>query len=218
MAAKENRQTQAYHYMKEQIESQSWLPKQHIREVDVANSLNISRTPVRKAIDQLTSEGYLEKIPHKGIQVGKPDLTKKDFQNRMEFIELLLIHYFQKLQSNEQDFQTDDLAETLNQMSVDLPIEEFLDLENAFWQQMLAYEDNDFIQMKIMTSFKEVYSQKGYFAQVMKGSQPDKLKHFNNILGYLIDNNYPYVRREVRILLNQLILNIFQGSRDMPLV
>lgn len=44
-------------------------PGEFIREVDASEALGVSRTPVREALGRLASEGFLEKIPHRGFRV-----------------------------------------------------------------------------------------------------------------------------------------------------
>jgi len=45
---------------------------QKVNEKDLCESLGVSRTPVREALRQLTSEGLIQLIPHKGAFVSQP--------------------------------------------------------------------------------------------------------------------------------------------------
>ena len=49
----------AYQYLKEQIDSNLLLPDTHLKEVEIAETLGMSRTPVRKAMAQLAEEDYI---------------------------------------------------------------------------------------------------------------------------------------------------------------
>lgn len=51
-------------------------PGAKISEADIANKLNISRTPVREAIIRLTQEKLLKAIPQSGTIISKIDLGK----------------------------------------------------------------------------------------------------------------------------------------------
>ncbi|MCF8143866.1 MAG: GntR family transcriptional regulator [Deltaproteobacteria bacterium] len=45
---------------------------QKVSEKDLCESMGVSRTPVREALRQLTSEGLIQLIPHKGAFVSQP--------------------------------------------------------------------------------------------------------------------------------------------------
>ncbi len=47
----------------------SLKPGEFIREQDVSERLQVSRTPVREALGRLASEGFLQRIPHRGFRV-----------------------------------------------------------------------------------------------------------------------------------------------------
>lgn len=51
--------------------SGNWSPGSKISEAAVARELNMSRIPVRAAMDRLTQEGWIERIPKRGIFVKK---------------------------------------------------------------------------------------------------------------------------------------------------
>lgn len=56
-----------YNYIAEQIRGGSLVPGKKINENSISEKLNISRTPVREALIQLSSEGLLENVPRKGF-------------------------------------------------------------------------------------------------------------------------------------------------------
>lgn len=56
-----------YEYIAEQIRAGSLLPDQRINENVICEELNISRTPVREALIQLSAEGILENKARRGF-------------------------------------------------------------------------------------------------------------------------------------------------------
>lgn len=62
------RQT-AYEYILDLIMTQQLLPKDRVPEAAVAQKFQISRTPVRDAMQQLANEGLLEIFPNRFVQV-----------------------------------------------------------------------------------------------------------------------------------------------------
>ncbi|MGN0715858.1 MAG: GntR family transcriptional regulator [Anaerovoracaceae bacterium] len=65
-----------YDYIAGQIRDGSLMPGQRINENIICDELNISRTPVREALIQLTAEGVLENRARKGFII-RP-MTEKD--------------------------------------------------------------------------------------------------------------------------------------------
>lgn len=61
----------AYESIKEWILSGFLPPGEKIDQDEVASKLNFSRMPVRSALDRLSSEGLVMKIPHRGVVTSK---------------------------------------------------------------------------------------------------------------------------------------------------
>lgn len=69
MADKEKLSDFAYIKLKEMILSSKFMPGDHIEENLLCDMLNISRTPLREAINRLIHENLLVSVAHKGIFV-----------------------------------------------------------------------------------------------------------------------------------------------------
>jgi DNA-binding GntR family transcriptional regulator len=65
-----------YNYISEKINTNELKANEKIDEKLIMNALKISRTPVREALIQLTSEGYIENVPRRGFIVKQIDETK----------------------------------------------------------------------------------------------------------------------------------------------
>lgn len=65
-----------YNYISDKINEGSLRPDDKINEKIIMEDLNISRTPVREALIQLATEGYLENIPRKGFIVKHVNTEK----------------------------------------------------------------------------------------------------------------------------------------------
>jgi len=65
-----------YNYISDKIREGSLKPDEKINEKIIMDDLGISRTPVREALIQLATEGYLENIPRKGFIVKPVDTNK----------------------------------------------------------------------------------------------------------------------------------------------
>lgn len=69
-------QIQAYEKMKSMIIEGEFEPKKIYSETKTSQSLGISRTPMRDAIQRLAQEGYLDVIPSKGFRIH--EMTQQD--------------------------------------------------------------------------------------------------------------------------------------------
>jgi DNA-binding GntR family transcriptional regulator len=65
-----------YDYIAEKINDGSLTHDKKVDENLIADELKISRTPVREALIQLTTEGYLENLPRRGFFIRRVDEKK----------------------------------------------------------------------------------------------------------------------------------------------
>lgn len=65
-----------YDYISEQIRNKTLKPGEKINENIISSALEISRTPVREALIQLSNEGYIEQIPRRGFVVKEISLER----------------------------------------------------------------------------------------------------------------------------------------------
>ena len=88
-------QSQVYEIIKENIGSGVYQPNQRLQEIEVANELNVSRSPVREAFRELTAEGLLVAYPNKGVYVK--EFSQKDFTEIFELRSLLENYSIRKM-------------------------------------------------------------------------------------------------------------------------
>ncbi len=60
---------QVYEYIKDSIITGRLLPGQRLSDLELAEQLKVSRSPIREAIQRLAHEGLLKVVPHKGAFV-----------------------------------------------------------------------------------------------------------------------------------------------------
>ncbi len=77
------RMARAYALLREAVIDGSLSPGEPLYEVHLADSLGMSRTPVREALKVLTREGYLEALPSRGYAV-----PRRSIDDMREFFEL----------------------------------------------------------------------------------------------------------------------------------
>ncbi|HEX2220648.1 MAG TPA: GntR family transcriptional regulator, partial [Gemmatimonadales bacterium] len=65
---------QVYHAVRSRIMDGTLAPGAFLREKDL-EFLGVSRTPIREALGRLASEGFLERLPHRGFRVPEESLV-----------------------------------------------------------------------------------------------------------------------------------------------
>lgn len=107
---KQSLKNQIYHHLKDAILSRQLPPGNQLVENEISETLQVSRTPVRAAIDLLANEGLVNIKPNKGAFVTSP--------------------------TRDEIYQAYDLRKRLEVMAADMAIahltnEDFLTMENC---------------------------------------------------------------------------------------
>lgn len=133
-----------YDYIADQIAVGNLRPEEKINEASICEELSISRTPVREALIQLSSEGILDNVPRKGFVVKS--LTEKEAQDLYVIIGNLdgLVMILASPRLTEKDFH--DMQFYID--SMDLAInsknyEMYMAQQKAFHQVYTAKCGND---------------------------------------------------------------------------
>ena len=85
--ARNNLTNQAYHEIKRKILDNKWYPGYSILLPQIAEELNMSRTPVREALIKLEHEGLIRIFPRRGVIVEP--LRMKDIIEIYDLMEIL---------------------------------------------------------------------------------------------------------------------------------
>ena len=76
--------TQIYEYLRLELKQENLKPGMFVSMNQIMKQLNISRTPLRDALLQLQSEGFVTFLPQRGIRIN--ELTQKDIENMYEML------------------------------------------------------------------------------------------------------------------------------------
>jgi DNA-binding GntR family transcriptional regulator len=75
---------QVYLALRERLLSDEAQPGEYMREVELSEALGVSRTPVREALSRLASEGFLERVPQRGVRV-----PERPFRDQLELFPIV---------------------------------------------------------------------------------------------------------------------------------
>ena len=213
MARRRKVEEKAYDFIKNQITTSQWLEGRQIKELEIADVLEISRTPIRNAFLRLEEEGFVSILPNKGVFVAQTAIDLKGLKDRLYYLETLFQHVLYSMERSETDLSHGRFSILTEKMrkTIKSKTGEFEQLENLFWKTVLENHDNLYMNHSILQTLHSIYGADGHARMILNESRQVKLSHYQNISDLLGENNYVYARREVRILLNQLLINLIQG-------
>ena len=65
---------QVYRVVRRKLVNGDFAPGTFVREPELCAGMGVSRTPIREALNRLASEGFVERIPHRGFRVPDQSL------------------------------------------------------------------------------------------------------------------------------------------------
>lgn len=142
-------QSQAYHTIKELILSKAFESGVLYSETKLAKELDISRTPLREALQCLSQDGYITIMPSRGFQIRS--LNRETMAESIEArcaIEGFCIHLFASCE-DEARRQTllDDMKESLNRQKAALSSkrfpESFTEEDHQFHMTLVHFARNN---------------------------------------------------------------------------
>ncbi|MBL3593525.1 MAG: GntR family transcriptional regulator [Synergistaceae bacterium] len=133
-----------YEKIKEAIVHGVIPPGQRLSEVELADQLAVSRTPVREAIRQLSQTGLVTLIPRRGAYVTLPTVQDAiDLYELRSGLELLAMERACKNPPREELLQCLEIFENATD---DIAVEIFLDGDRKFHAAISAASNNRYLQ------------------------------------------------------------------------
>ena len=129
-------------YIYKEILSNRYSPSEHIKESELAETLNVSRAPVREALIELVGLGILVKYERRGIFLK--EITKKeilDTYTTKGLIEgYLALDFILEAKKSDYD-KLDDLVREMER-EANVSLKGCVEVGEAFHQYYLKYSDN----------------------------------------------------------------------------
>ena len=134
---------QVYEVIKENILNEHFKPGQRIQELEIAKQLQVSRSPVRSAINELIGEGLLESIPNKSVRVRK--LSQKEIVDTFEFrliIEKYAVKKVAKIMNGELSGKMAAYRKRFESFRSGGSLKEYVVLDSKFHEFLVSSADN----------------------------------------------------------------------------
>ena len=201
---------QVVDYLQRAIVAGQLPPEKKLIETEIAEKLAVSRSPVRSAFKELADMGLVEMVPNKGAYVAAKSLTPKEYVERLEFLELLLIQFLFYQEKKSELLNERALSEILKKIDdyrkqralIEEEMLKFFELltrdyPNKYYQEVLLQTASDLIR----ADFKQLTQKTRPFGQLF-------LYHYEVFIKHVSENNFPLARREVRLWINNLKLEV----------
>ncbi|SDT14776.1 DNA-binding transcriptional regulator, GntR family [Paenibacillaceae bacterium GAS479] len=186
-----------YEYIAQRIQSGRLQPGSKINEAEICKKLDISRTPTREALFQLSSDNLLDYLPRRGFTVKAFDSKKKeDYSLLLGTLDALAATLSCDL-LEERDFKK--LERLVDMIEEDIDAHEFTDyyahqsefheyyqnkcgntplidtlnsLKNGFMRQSYASDDTE----KLATLLRQVNSEHRLIAELFREKDKERLE------------------------------------------
>ncbi len=151
-----------YDYISKKINDGSLKPNERINENIICDDLEISRTPVREALMQLASEGYLEKTPRKGFIVKELSLERvQELYAIIGCLEALAATLAMARLTDADMKDMEDLLIKIDKAIDDMDYKEYYKLQTEFHNIFIEAADNEEL-MQLLSSIKKNFIRQTY--------------------------------------------------------
>ena len=182
-------------------------------ELDLAEELNVSRSPVRGALQRLGTEGYVRLIPQKGAFVAPQKMNGKSYVDQLQVFELLLIQALFQLENKPLDWSVEKIQPQLKNLSQ--IVTKGKDLVKAQEEAIellassLSWHKNNYYRHLLIDLCRQILKIDGLVMDLTEWEVLDLfLNHFSRSLSCIENKQFPQARRELRIWLNELTLAV----------
>ena len=196
---------QVYSIIQKRIADGTYIHGQHLQEIEIADELSVSRTPVREVIKQLVSEGILIDEPNKGAYIKQ--FSEKEMTDIYAVKMLIECYAIDFISQYPQCFPGPDLRKVkenilaLNGEEIDYVVEKEINPHDVFVE---ATGNNYLIEMHRRVS----YSTMTYYWALFEGKNYDiNIRQHIDIIDALLEFDFAKAKES---LVNHLIF-----SRDV---
>ncbi|EHV5201758.1 GntR family transcriptional regulator [Listeria monocytogenes] len=151
---KETRESVCYREIKKKIRNGELKPGDRLIENTLSQQLEISRTPIRKAIGMLAADGYVEYNDFRGAFVRDSIINKERYFEMTEIIGLFLKQAIQKIRTKKITFNKMRVVAKLVEIEREEPTDPatYFEYEKWFVSDLLTYMKNNYY-LKISDDF-----------------------------------------------------------------
>lgn len=158
MAVNRTLREKVYEYLRQKLASGALAPGSYIDQNEICRTLGISRAPLRDALIQLETEGFVNILPRKGVLISK--LTLEDIRNTYKVIGCLessvILDEFERFMPVHID-RMEQYNARLKAALGENRFDEYYELNLGFHEVFLELSDNALLKRLIMPLKQRLY-------------------------------------------------------------
>lgn len=191
----------AYKNLKEMIISGKLKSNERIDEDLLSKSLDVSRTPIREAINKLEQEGWINIIPRKGMFVNNVSIKEINdvFQVRNNFEPIILEMAFERIEKKSLEELRSEFLFFLNKKELSSEDNIKLDfLDNQLHLLILKHCNNNFIIKMMENVYEHNMRIRNLSVQPKKRRITAANEHIK-IIDAILAENFPKALKELKL-------------------
>jgi len=204
---------QAYEIIKKNISTGIYLPGSHLAEADLVKDLQMSRTPIRRALSRLNNENYIKYESHYGSIVQDITISMQEMIYILEVRLSFLTSCLKKAKRKKLVYDKETLRDAIE--AIELAIEEKNTLQFIQAVQILdnliLYTARNNLMIEMLLPLWERFIV-GATDTVFSGrlqSDSNAVKEYTQIVTHLEKQEYDEAIGALEIMTQDLIVNIF---------
>ena len=141
-----------YEHLKESILKKEIEPNQRINEQEIAESFDVSRTPVREAVVRLAAEGFVDIVSHREALVKEVSYKElKDVFQVIGVLDRLAAHLMVDKIDPHEVTKLEKLTSKMERHFIVREVEKFLELNYTIHEKLWDYltDKNNFLQKQL---------------------------------------------------------------------
>ncbi|OCT15210.1 hypothetical protein A8709_14000 [Paenibacillus pectinilyticus] len=169
-----------YHLLKKKILNREFVGGQRLDMNDLSQKMNISRTPLKDAVNRLVLEGLMEVKPRSGTFVASLNISDiEEVSDIRLMIEMWCVSHLTELKAQKLAGTLEEILESCKEtLTVEpFPFENFLELDVRFHHEIVQAADNQRMleQYRSINSF--LHAARIYFFQSYERSYSGHDEH-----------------------------------------
>ncbi|MEY4284791.1 MAG: hypothetical protein RL111_1466 [Pseudomonadota bacterium] len=173
--------------LRQQIFERTLEPGSWIDEIRIAESLGISRTPLREALKVLATEGLVTMKLRRGAYVT--EVNEKDLMDVYHLLSLLESDAARAVASQASDQQLQELAQLHDQLAQNIEhTEAFFSINEQFHLRLLEMANNRW-RLNMVNDLRKVMKLNRHHSLLKEGRIDQSLKEHEGLVQALLDRN-----------------------------